>query len=136
MKAMLRRKNVFERAEITINWVKTLIGETSEVELIGMFGHLAKSYYDRYKNELSEREMMLYDALLKEGLNPATVYEWLLAAQLDDNNKRLLLKNKISQKKATCLGRVQVMRIRARHSLAFLGNARNLVHTLEWRSLE
>ena len=39
MKTLLRRKNVFEKSEMTINWVKTLIGEVPEEDIIRIFGH-------------------------------------------------------------------------------------------------
>jgi hypothetical protein len=53
---MLRRKNVFERAELTLNWCKTLVGEIPELEIVSIFAHLSKYYYQQYKNELSERD--------------------------------------------------------------------------------
>jgi hypothetical protein len=77
------------------------------------------------------REMIIYDELLKEHLNPATMYEWLLAAQADDGTKRLLLKGKISQKQTTRLGHRYLMRQKARKSLAFLDNVRKVVYKLE-----
>ena len=136
MKSLLQRKNVFEKSEMTINWIKTLIGEVSEEEIIRIFGHLAKSYYNRYQNELTEKEMIVYDAVLKEELKPETIYEWLLAANIDDKHKRKLLKGEISQKQATRFGSVEVMRLKARKSLAFLTRARGLLHNLKWRATE
>lgn len=123
MKAVLQGKDVFQRAEITINRMKTLIGEVPEEEIISTMGHLAKRYYNRYKNELTEKEMIIYDAILREDLKQETIYEWLLAARVKPPDRLLYRKGKISQKKATSLGRVEFMRLRAKKSLEFISRA-------------
>ena len=67
----------------------------------------------RKPRELTTNERMLYDYILKNGLNPSTTYRWFLATRLPDDIKEKLRKGQIGQNKAM---QISANRRRVKHS--------------------
>lgn len=78
--------------------------------------HLHHFWYDRRKEPLNEREMIVYDALNKEELNPSTVYSWFLATRAPVDIKLRYRKGKITSQQIVRFGRNEVEKQRCRES--------------------
>ena len=106
-----KKKNLFIKVGEIKRDIKEIIPEVEDFRLIEMLGHCRRHYegklfYGRRTNpnkkprELTVNERIIYDYLLKKGLNPSTVYRWFLATRLPADIKEKLSKGQIGQKQA------------------------------------
>lgn len=75
--------NVFEK----VKKVREVVGDVypllSVEELAGIVGFLSNHWHGKKRKrniKLTQQQLLIYDLLLKNGFNPATVYKWLLLA--------------------------------------------------------
>lgn len=69
-------------------------------DLCKVMGKLGHFHYNRKKIILLGEDRRLYDFLMQEGLNPYTVYRWLLLERVPEDIRYQLKENKLSQRKA------------------------------------
>ncbi len=65
-----------------------------------MLCHIAHHHYKEKRMDLNEKEMFLYDKLLKYGYNPSTVYKWFLLTKVPEDIKGRIQRQEISQRQA------------------------------------
>ncbi|OIO63014.1 hypothetical protein AUJ83_01910 [Candidatus Woesearchaeota archaeon CG1_02_33_12] len=100
------RKDVFEKVVLVKGIVKSTIPKLIEVddeELKLMFSHLAHYHRDDERNTLNETELILYDTLIRNDVNPATVYKWFCLTMMPNDLFHQLGTGRISQKRALML---------------------------------
>lgn len=73
-----------------------VVGDT----LMTWLCHIGHYHYDKKKRMLSERELVLYDLLLRNGYNPSTVYKWFLITKVPEDILGRIRRQEISQKQA------------------------------------
>ena len=141
-----RKRSIFDKVNEIKQDLKDMFPEIEGDRLIGMFSHCRRHYegklhYGRIHNksnhsrvrELTTNENLLYDHLLRKGLNPSTTYRWLIATRLPSDIMKQLANGKISQKKAM---QISANRRRTRESvtgLLMMEEIRNIVQKLDWR---
>ena len=96
-------------------------------EIVMSLGHIAKHHYGYRKEPLAEREMLIYDLLLKEDINPETAYEWMLATKVDQGIKQRLENNEISQKQAVRMMKNNDEMLRVNRNLSIIKDCRKLL---------
>lgn len=108
-----KKINIFDKVNKIKNDIKVLLPEIGEDKLIQMFSHMRR-YYEgnlhkgrrsnpenwKKKKRLTKAELILYDYLLKNKLNPSTTYRWMLACRVPSDIKDKLKQGRLSYKKA------------------------------------
>ena len=72
---------VFTKAQLLKEKIEQSIGALSGDEVLTLMAHLDHFWLNRGKEPLTEREMVVYDLINKEGINACTAYSWLLGAK-------------------------------------------------------
>ena len=105
-----RKRSIFDKVNEIKHDLKTIIPEVRSDDLIGMFSRCRNYYYgklyfgrrdikeNRKKRDLTVNERILYDYLLKNNLNPSTIYRWFIATRLPQDIREQLAKGKIGQR--------------------------------------
>ena len=127
MRADWKNKSVFEKSSILTSFLLGKIDGLKAEEIVLSLCHVAKSYYGYRKEPLTEKEMLVYDLLLREDIKPETAYEWVLATKGDDEVKKKLESKEISQKQAIRLTRNNEEMLRVNKSLSILKECRKLL---------
>ena len=127
MRADWKNKSVFEKSSILTSFLLGKIDGLKAEEIVLSLCHVAKSHYGYRKEPLTEKEMLVYDLLLREDINPETAYEWVLATKGDDEVNRKLESKEISQKQAIRLTRNNEEMLRVNKSLSILKECRKLL---------
>jgi hypothetical protein len=86
---------VFIKARMVCDLLKRHIGEVSGDELLTILCHLHHHHRNRRKEPLTEKEMIVYDILLKENINPHTAYYWLCITKTPEDVRKGLFQNKL-----------------------------------------
>jgi len=128
-----KRFNVFEQIES----VKQILAPVS-VDSFALRGLVLRcvKYKIRQITKLGDVEAKTYDLLLKNNLNPKTVYEWLLLEDVPAH-----IKEKLVQKKINFLDArrqyVQWKRFSdTRAGTELMEEMRNVIRRLQWKSQE
>jgi len=105
-----KKRNLFDKINEIKEKINILVPEIDGEKLITIMSHLRREYEGRYYYgrhgksnkilKLTNNERLIKELLLKQGLNPSTVYRWFLAARIPSDVMWKLRKGKISQKKA------------------------------------
>ena len=127
MKLYLKNKSLFEKSAILTSFLQEKIKDLKTEEITVSLSHIAKHHYGYRKEPLTEKEMLVYDLLLKEDINPETAYEWMLATKGEEDIKQKLENKEISQKEAIRLIRNNEERVRVNKSLSVLKECRKLI---------
>jgi hypothetical protein len=125
-----RKVDIFVKVDQIKQDIKTIIPEIESDKLLPMMSHCKNYYYgklyygrkgkpNRKKRKLTHNEMVLYEYLLKNKLNPCTTYRWFLATRIPEDVKDKLRQGKISQRKA--------MEISANRKKARIGSKGTLI---------
>lgn len=75
--------NVFEKVRKVREVVADVYPSLSDKELAGIVGFLSNHWHGKKRKrhvKLTKQQLMIYDLLIKNGYNPATVYKWFLLA--------------------------------------------------------
>jgi len=111
------KKSIFDKVNEIKEDLRTLFPEIDDSRYINMLSRCRRKYRGvlykgkigkvlklpvefRFKDELSASELILYDYLLKNKLNPCTTYRWFIATRIPDDIKEKLSLGQISTKKA------------------------------------
>jgi len=135
------RKNIFDKVNEIKQQLKEIFPEVESDRFLAMFSHCrrhheGKLFYGRGNNpqrqtrDLTQSERVLYDFLLRNKLNPTTVYRWFLATRIPEDVKQKLADHKIGYKTAM---RISYNRKKARDSnigLIMVEEIRNIVRGL------
>lgn len=126
---------VFEQIESVKKILSPIVSEGENFRRRGLILRCVKFKTGQVK-KLSKEESMIYDLLLKNKLNPKTVYEWLLLENVPAHIKEKLVQKKISLNEA----RIQFVKWK-RLSDTHAGNAlmdeiKNIIRRLRWKSQE
>lgn len=117
MRQDIKNWDTCRKMEFAKEIIKRSLGEIPKREISVILCRIAHKHNDpKWKTrELTEKEMIVYDCLLKEELNPATVYKWYLLTRTPDDVKQKLRLGIISQKKALKLnaGRIRYKEMQA-----------------------
>jgi uncharacterized protein YjaZ len=130
MERYTRSKDVFVKSNMFATLIKSHIGEISGDDLLTILCHLHHHHRDRRREPLTEKEMIVYDIILKEGLNPHSVYAWFCASKTPEDVRKRIEKGKIDLRQAEKLGRRQIQKERAIKGIEFLRECRALVEVL------
>ena len=108
-----KKVNIFNKVAQIKEDLKGLFPEIEEDRIIPMFSHVRNFFYGnlyygrrnvpenkKRKRKLTKAEMLLYDYILKNNLNPSTTYRWMIACRVPADIKEKLSKGQISYKKA------------------------------------
>jgi hypothetical protein len=108
-----KKRSIFDKVNEVKQHIKATLPELDGDRLIQMMCHCrryheGKLHYGRRAvpenlskvRDLTQTERILFDLLLKLGLNPSTSYRWFLATRVPADIKEKLSKGQISQKKA------------------------------------
>ncbi len=126
---------VFEQIESVKRILSSVVPEGESFRRRGLVLQCVKFKIGQIK-KLDANESMVYDLLLKNKLNPKTVYIWLLLENVPLHIKEKLVQKKISLNDA----RVQFVKWK-RLSDTHAGNAlmdeiKNIIRRLRWKSQE
>jgi len=111
-----KKISLFDRVSEIKQQLKQIIPEVEGSRLITMLCH-CRRYYEgdlyygrrtanpeekkkRKQLDLTQTERILYDFLIRNKLNPSTIYRWFLAVRVPEDIKDKLAKGQISYKKA------------------------------------
>ena len=94
--------NVFEKLKDVREIVRNVYPNLDVEELKVITQFLANKWHgNKRKNvKLTQKQMCVYELLLKNGHNPATVYKWILATSSPKEIRDKLRNNKISLRDA------------------------------------
>lgn len=126
---------VFEQIEYAKRILAPVVPDGDGFRLRGLVSRCVKFRKKQIKTLTSE-QTAVYDLLLKNGLNPQRVYEWLLLENVPAHIKEKLVQRKLSMKDA----RAEFIKWK-RYSDTRAGNEvmeeiKNIVRRLKWRSQE
>lgn len=139
-----KKRSLFDKVnEIKLD-LKDTIPEIDGDKLIYMLCHCRNFYegklcYGRRNSpnkrprELTTNERILYDYLLRKGLNPSTTYRWFIATRLPSDIREQLAKGKIGQKQAMHISANRRRTKESVNGLIMLEEIRNIVEKLDWR---
>lgn len=130
MTMFVKNKDLFTKAEMIKELIRSKMGDICGDELLTIGCHLHHYWYDRRKEPLTEKEMIVYDILNKEGLNPTTVYSWLLATRAPNDVRVRYRKGKITSKQLVRFGRNEVEKEKCKEGLFLMQDIRNLVEVI------
>jgi len=111
-----RKISLFDRVNKIREQLNQILPEIEGNRLLSMLCH-CRRYYEgnlyygrrtadpqekkkRKQLDLTKTERILYDFLLKNNINPSTVYRWFLACRVPEDIKDKLKKGQLSYKKA------------------------------------
>lgn len=126
----MKNKDMFTKAEMAKELIALKIGNISGDEILTIMCHLNHYWHDRRKEPLTEKEMIVYEALCKENLNPMTVYSWLLATKAPIDVRQRYRRGKIDSRQIVRFGRNEVEKERCKQSLEMMNEVRNLVEVI------
>ena len=115
-----------EKFKIVRKLIVKEMPELEHKELRGMLSHIAHYHYKKHL-EVSEEEIQLYDLLLKNQLNPNTVYRWLLLSRINNDLKRSINQGKLTQKQALRLNTERNQKKAINLSLQIINEARSIM---------
>lgn len=106
-----KKRNLFDKVNEIKQYIKTILPEIDSDKLLSIMSHCRRFYEgnlhygkrdspNKKPRELSINEKIIYEYLIKNGLNPSTVYRWFLASRIPSDIQDQLKKGKISQRKA------------------------------------
>jgi len=111
-----RKISIFDRVNQVKEQLKQILPEVEENRLIPILGHCRRHYEGnlyygrrvsnpedkakRKKIELTQNERIVYDYLLRNKINPSTIYRQFLATRVPEDIKEQLENGNISYKKA------------------------------------
>ena len=96
------RKDVFEKVVLLKGLLDSTIPEVKkldEFEYKRMMCHLAH-YHCNNRQTLTEIEMLAYDTLIRNDVNPSTAYKWFCLTTLPKDFQHKLRTGRITQKQA------------------------------------
>mgnify|MGYP001569266840 FL=1 len=93
------KKKYLQKVEVLKGLFKTIFPGIDDDNLVILLGRCSH-YHCNDRNHLGEDEAILYDFLLKNNLNPCTVYKWFLVHNMPENIQELLQKGKLTQRQA------------------------------------
>jgi len=103
---------IFDKVNEIKKDIKVILPEVEGDKLISMLSKIRTYLSNKKKGvpmgrrgckgyrKLTHNESVLYEYLLKNGLNPSTTYRWFIATRVPSDVKEMLSKGKISIKKA------------------------------------
>jgi hypothetical protein len=136
---------IFQKVEEIKRDLKDIIPEVESDKLIAILSKVRTYYRNNKKGvplgrrgkngyrDFTSNERIMYDYMLRNGLNPCTTYRWFLATRLPCDIKQQLKKGKIGQKLAM---KIAANRRRTKESvsgLLMVEEIRNIVQKLDWR---
>ncbi len=95
--------NVFEKVKGVREVVKDVYPELGVEELARIVGFLANNWHGGKRKKtvsLTRQQLMVYDLLMKNGYNPATVYKWFLLATAPKDVREQVRQNNVPIVKA------------------------------------
>ncbi|HLD18439.1 MAG TPA: hypothetical protein VJB90_00305 [Candidatus Nanoarchaeia archaeon] len=105
-----KKRNLFDKVNEIKEKIKVIVPEIDEHKWLIIIHHVRQDYEGKYyygragssniKLKLTNTERLIQELLIKEGLNPSTVYRWFLAARVPSDVMYKLRKGMISAKKA------------------------------------
>lgn len=106
------KKCIFDKVNEIKRDIKEILPELESDKLIIMLSKI-RTYLSHKKKgiplgrrgykgfrDLTNNERILYDYMLRNGLNPSTTYRWFIATRMPSDVKDKLIKGQLSQKKA------------------------------------
>jgi len=118
--------DVFMKAELLKQMIEQAIGTISGDDLLTLACHLDHFWLNRRKEPLTEKEMMVYELLNKERINPSTAYSWLLASRAPNDVRRRYELGRIQSRQLVLFGRNEVEKAKCRKSLQLIRELRDL----------
>jgi len=127
--------NVFQQIESVKQILAPAVPTGESFRLRGLVMRCVK-FKKKLITKLDKDSTTVYDLLLKNGLNPQTVYEWLLLENVPAHIREKLVQRKLTLKDA----RIEFIRWK-RHSDGRAGNEimdeiKNIIRRLKWKSQE
>jgi hypothetical protein len=122
--------DVFRKANYVQGLINTTIPGVSSDEVYTMLGHVAHHHYNTRKVGLSEKEILLYDLLLKHKLVPSTVYNWFSLTRTPQDLQQRVRRGTISQKQALRMAMNRKRQQEMSLSLQILESGRNAIRRL------
>ena len=134
-----KKRNLFDKVNELKQKMNVVVPEIEGQRLIDHLHHIKaerenKYYYGRkgwinskIKKDLTPIEHLIKELLIKEKLNPSTVYRWLLATRIPSDILDKLRKGMISQKKAYEIALNRRKNLRSSQSLLFMESVRDII---------
>jgi len=138
-----KKINIFDKINSIKKDIKGLLPEIEDDKILPILSHIRNKHYGKLhygrralpenlqrKRELTRTEILIYDYLLKNNLNPSTTYRWFLACRVPQDIKEKLANGQISHKKAIMIAG---NRLRAKESnigLTMMEEIQNIVLSL------
>jgi len=130
-----KRFNVYERIESVKQILKPVVLDGNGFRLRGILLRCVR-YRLGKDATLGKEESQALDILLKNKLNPKTVYEWMLAEQIPAHIKEKIVQRKLKFRE----GRAQYVQWKRQCNTRLGKNVmeemRNIVGRLKWKSQE
>lgn len=134
-----KKRNLFDKVNELKQKMNVIVPEIEGQRLIDLLHHIKaerenKYYYGRkgwinskIKKDLTPIEHLIKELLIKEKLNPSTVYRWLLATRIPSDIMDKLRKGMISQKKAYEIALNRRKNLRSAQSLLLMESVRDII---------
>ncbi|MEK7836143.1 MAG: hypothetical protein AAB298_08345 [Pseudomonadota bacterium] len=134
-----KKRNLFDKVNELKQKMNVIVPEIEGQRLIDLLHHIKaerenKYYYGRkgwinskIKKNLTPIEHLIKELLIKEKLNPSTVYRWLLATRIPSDIMDKLRKGMISQKKAYEIALNRRKNLRSAQSLLLMESVRDII---------
>jgi len=130
-----RNWNVFERINYALQVLAPATEGMTEDEIRGCLLHVWELQIGKKKN-LSDKERMIYDILLQNGLKPKTLYDWMLMRNCPAHIKEKLRDAKISMKDASAMSRKWRMMMSTKAGKEIMTDIRTVIGGLKWKGQE
>ena len=110
------KKCIFDKVNEIKQDIKEILPELEGDKLIAMLSKIRTYLVHKKKGiplgrkgykgfrELTNNERILYDYMIRNGLNASTTYRWFIATRLPSDVQEKLMKNQLSMKKAMWIG--------------------------------
>lgn len=127
-------EDVFEKIESAKKILRTVYADKSDRDFKRILCHCVYHKQGR-KSELLGEEREFYDFLMKNKLNPKTLYEYFLFYDAPDHIKAQLREGKISLREAQSRSFAYKRMITTRNGKDIMQDILNVIRRLEWKGL-
>jgi len=92
--------DVWKKIKFVERLIEESIGVVNGDDLYTMLGRISHYHYTTRQHGLKEKELMIYEILIKNDLNPSTVYKWYCLTRTPQDLQQRIRSGKINQKQA------------------------------------
>ena len=132
-----KKRNLFDKVNEIREKINVIVPEIDGERMLAILCHIRRDFENKYfygrrgrtdiKLELTANERLIKEIILKDRLNPSTVYRWFLASRIPSDVMYKLRHGMISQKKAYEISVNRKSKQKSGDSVILMENMREII---------